>query len=105
MIESPPDQPSVVVVVPTYNERPNLEALVRGVLDLGPRFRVVIVDDGSPDGTGVLADALATAHPGRVVVIHRVSSRPERSALTAKAKGTVKAVKPRYSVGGWMVIQ
>jgi len=41
------------------------------VLDLGPRFRVVIVDDGSPDGTGVLADALAAAHPGRVEVIHR----------------------------------
>src|ERR1700741_4630910 len=41
----------------------------------------------------------------RVVVIQRVSSRPERSAATQKAKGTVKAVKPRYSVGGWMVIQ
>src|SRR5690606_21979981 len=41
----------------------------------------------------------------RVVVIQRVSSRPERSAATAKAKGMVKAVKPRYSVGGWIVIQ
>ncbi|HEX5991267.1 MAG TPA: polyprenol monophosphomannose synthase [Thermomicrobiales bacterium] len=71
MIEPPTDQPSVVVVVPTYNERPNIEALVRSVLDLGPRFRVVIVDDGSPDGTGVLADALAAVHPGRIEVIHR----------------------------------
>jgi dolichol-phosphate mannosyltransferase len=41
------------------------------VLDRGPGFRLVIVDDGSPDGTGVLADALAAAHPGRIEVIHR----------------------------------
>ena len=41
----------------------------------------------------------------RVVVIHRVSSRPLSSADTAKANGMVNAVKPRYSVGGWMVIQ
>jgi dolichol-phosphate mannosyltransferase len=73
VIEPPADQPSVVVVVPTYNERPNLEALIRSVLELGPRFRVVVVDDGSPDGTGVLADALAASHPGRVEVIHRAA--------------------------------
>jgi dolichol-phosphate mannosyltransferase len=73
VIEPPADQPSVVVVVPTYNERPNIEALVLAVLDLGPRFRVVVVDDGSPDGTGVLADTLAAAHPGRVEVIHRAA--------------------------------
>ena len=73
MIEPPADQPSVVVVVPTYNERPNIETLIRSVLELGPRFRVVVVDDSSPDGTGVLADALATAHPGRIEVIHRAA--------------------------------
>ena len=71
MIELPADQPSVVVVVPTYNERPNIEALILGVLELGPGYRLVVVDDGSPDGTGALADALAAAHPGRVEVIHR----------------------------------
>jgi hypothetical protein len=41
----------------------------------------------------------------RVVVIQRVSRRPLSSAEMAKAKGTVNAVKPRYSVGGWIVIQ
>ena len=65
------DRPSIVVVIPTYNERPNIETLVHRVLDLGPCFRVVIVDDGSPDGTGFLADALAAAHMGRIEVIHR----------------------------------
>jgi dolichol-phosphate mannosyltransferase len=73
VIEPPADQPSVVVVVPTYNERPNIEALILAVLELGPRYRVVVVDDGSPDGTGVLADTLAATHPGRVEVIHRAA--------------------------------
>ena len=73
MIEPPTDQPSVVVVVPTYNERSNIEALILGVLELGPCFRVVVIDDGSPDGTGALADALAATHPGRAEVIHRAA--------------------------------
>jgi dolichol-phosphate mannosyltransferase len=65
------DPPSVVVVVPTYNERPNIEALVLGVLGQGSRYRVLIIDDGSPDGTGDLADTLAAAYPERIEVIHR----------------------------------
>jgi dolichol-phosphate mannosyltransferase len=73
VIEPPADHQSVVVVVPTYNERSNIEALILGVLAAGPRCRVVVVDDGSPDGTGVLADALSAAHPGRVEVIHRAA--------------------------------
>ena len=41
----------------------------------------------------------------RVTAIHLESSRPDSSADTAKANGTVNEVKPRYSVGGWIVIQ
>jgi dolichol-phosphate mannosyltransferase len=63
--------PSVVVVVPTYNERPNLPTLVEGVLANGRHYHLVIVDDNSPDGTGQLADDLAAAHPGRIDVLHR----------------------------------
>ncbi len=61
---------SVVVVVPTYNERDNLGPLVERVLALD-NYRMIVVDDASPDGTGDLADALARAHPGRIEVIHR----------------------------------
>jgi len=61
----------VTVVVPTYNERPNLEELAARVLALGPAYALLVVDDGSPDGTGALADALAAANPGRVSVLHR----------------------------------
>ena len=72
MSESLAPGPSIVVVIPTYNERPNLEALIEGVLGVSPNLRVVIVDDNSPDGTGALADALAKTHPGRIDVIHRL---------------------------------
>lgn len=53
--------PRAVVCLPTYNERDNLEPMVRAlgeVLDTG-RDRVLVIDDGSPDGTGELADRLA----------------------------------------------
>lgn len=64
-------QPSIVVVVPTYNERPNIEALALGVLSQGAEYLLLIVDDASADGTGELAAALAAIHPGRIEVLHR----------------------------------
>lgn len=60
----------VLVVTPTYNERENLESLSRSVLESPVRADYLIVDDGSPDGTGELADALASREP-RLQVIHR----------------------------------
>jgi dolichol-phosphate mannosyltransferase len=59
------------VVIPTYNERENLPEIVHKVLGLGAGYRVLVVDDGSPDGTGAIADALAAERPGRVEVFHR----------------------------------
>jgi dolichol-phosphate mannosyltransferase len=64
------------LVLPTFNEAENLEAVVaaarRVLTDAAPGgFRVVVVDDDSPDGTGRLADGLAAAHPGEVEVLHR----------------------------------
>jgi dolichol-phosphate mannosyltransferase len=65
---------NALVVTPTYNERENLPVLVEGILK-HDGFRVLVVDDGSPDGTGAVADALAQAHPGRVDVLHRTGVR------------------------------
>jgi dolichol-phosphate mannosyltransferase len=64
------------LVLPTFNEAENLDAVVaraRGVLAAAAPegFRVLVVDDSSPDGTGALADRLAAAHPGEVEVLHR----------------------------------
>jgi len=58
----------VVVVVPTYEEAENLPQIVAAVRRLG--FRLLIVDDASPDGTGELADSLAAGFPG-MLVLHR----------------------------------
>jgi dolichol-phosphate mannosyltransferase len=64
----------IMVVVPTYNERENLPILAEGILR-HPGYRLLVVDDGSPDGTGAVADELARAHPGRMEVVHRTGPR------------------------------
>ena len=64
----------IVVVTPTYNEKDNLPILAAGVL-AHPGFRLLVVDDGSPDGTGEVAEDLARTHPGRVEVMHRTGPR------------------------------
>ena len=66
--------PTTLVLIPTYNERENLPGLVRAVL-AHPGFRVMVVDDRSPDGTGEVADALAREFPGRVEVLHRTGKK------------------------------
>ena len=64
-----PDGAGVVVVVPTFNEIDNLPGLVSRIHAVLPWARVLVVDDDSPDGTGVLADSLAADDP-RVEVLH-----------------------------------
>ena len=84
----PPETPEAVlgkgtlIVTPTYNERANLEAFVEATLGVAPGAHVLIVDDNSPDGTGVLADELA-ARDKRVRVLHRPSKLGLGTAYTA----------------------
>ncbi len=60
-----------LIVVPTYNEIENIRPLIEAVLSVTPsQVEVLVVDDGSPDGTGKLVDTLAQASP-RVHVLHR----------------------------------
>ena len=63
-----------LVIVPTYNERENLPKLLGRLLEI-PNLRVLVVDDDSPDGTGVIADDLAASSDGRVSVLHREGPR------------------------------
>lgn len=60
-----------IAVIPTYNERVNLEELVEKLSQSAPGLHLLIVDDNSPDGTGELADELSSRHPDRIFVLHR----------------------------------
>jgi dolichol-phosphate mannosyltransferase len=59
-----------LVIVPTYNERANIERLIPAVLAQDKSLELLVVDDASPDGTGALVDAIAETNP-RVHVLHR----------------------------------
>jgi dolichol-phosphate mannosyltransferase len=59
-----------LVIVPTFNERANIERLIPAVLAQDKSLELLVVDDASPDGTGALVDAIAATNP-RVHVLHR----------------------------------
>jgi dolichol-phosphate mannosyltransferase len=61
-----------LVIVPTYNERFNIARLIPAILAQDPSLEVLVVDDGSPDGTGQIVDGIA-ANNARVHVIHRAA--------------------------------
>lgn len=81
-----------LVIVPTYNERENIPIIVPLVLEQDPRLEVLVIDDGSPDGTGELADALAEADQ-RVHVLHRAG---KQGLGTAYRMGFAWAIQHGY---------
>lgn len=82
MTGSYPPIGKVVVIVPTYNERQNLEPVAGRVRSAVPEADLLIVDDNSPDGTGELADKLAAAD-GRIHVMHRAGKSGLGAAYVA----------------------
>ncbi|HWZ59838.1 MAG TPA: polyprenol monophosphomannose synthase [Gemmatimonadaceae bacterium] len=83
-----------LVIVPTYNERDNIERLIASTLVQDSRLDVLVVDDGSPDGTGELVDAIAARNP-RVHALHR----PSKMGLgTAYAAGFAWALERDYTI-------
>jgi dolichol-phosphate mannosyltransferase len=64
------------IVIPTFNEAENVNKMIDALLKLGiENLNILIVDDASPDGTGLLADKAAEKFPGKVFVIHRSGPR------------------------------
>jgi dolichol-phosphate mannosyltransferase len=59
-----------LVIIPTYNERENVAKIIAAALGQDPRIDVLVVDDGSPDGTGAIVDEIAASNP-RVHAMHR----------------------------------
>ena len=66
--------PDTLIIVPTYNEKDNIKELISEILRYTPGVNILIVDDNSSDGTGVIADDIA-AKDRRVSVMHRLSRR------------------------------
>jgi dolichol-phosphate mannosyltransferase len=89
---------SVVIVMPTYNEVDNLAWIVGRIRAAVPDVDVLVVDDGSPDGTGKVADELAAADP-QVAVLHRT----QKAGLgAAYLHGFAVALERGYDVVGEM---
>jgi dolichol-phosphate mannosyltransferase len=65
-------QDKTLIIIPTFNEMENLPLIVEAVFKVVPAVEILVVDDGSPDGTGALADELS-ARDGRVHVLHRTA--------------------------------
>ena len=74
-----------LVIVPTYNERDNIARIIEQVLARDDRLDVLVVDDGSPDGTGAIVDDIKAQNP-RVDVIHRAGKQGLGTAYIAGFK-------------------
>ena len=62
---------SKIVIIPTYNEKENIEAIIRKVFSLSGGFHILIIDDGSPDGTAGIVKGLQEEYPERLHLIER----------------------------------
>ena len=83
------------MVIPTYNELENLPIILDRLQQARPDVHILIVDDGSPDGTGKLADERAAADPARIHVMHRSSKAGLGAAYLA---GFAWALERNYEV-------
>ena len=60
-----------VVIIPTYNEKENIEKIIRKVFSLEGDYDILIIDDGSPDGTAAIVKSLSKEHGGRLFLLER----------------------------------
>jgi len=81
-----------LVIVPTYNERENIARLIEAVLSKDPRLEMLIVDDGSPDGTGDIVQAIGAANP----CVHLLRRERKMGLGTAYIAGFRWSLERRY---------
>lgn len=75
-----------VIIIPTYNEKENIERMICTLMALEPGFDVLVVDDGSPDGTAAIVKDTMTRFPGRVNIIEREGKQGLGTAYIAGFK-------------------
>jgi dolichol-phosphate mannosyltransferase len=90
--------PRVLMVVPTYNEAANLRPVLTRLRAAQPEVEVLVVDDGSPDGTGAIADEMSAADP----LVHVLHRHPKQGLGKAYLAGFTWALARAYDVVGEM---
>lgn len=60
-----------LVIIPTYNEKENIASIVRTIMDMQQAFHVLVIDDGSPDGTAAIVKSLQEVYPGSLFLEER----------------------------------
>lgn len=83
-----------IVIIPTYNEAENIEAIIQAVMDLKDNFQVLIIDDGSPDGTAKLVKGLQAQYPG---LVHLEERKGKLGLGTAYIHGFKWAIARGYA--------
>lgn len=81
--------PDTIVIIPTYNERDNLPVVVEKILSLGDRFKILVIDDNSPDGTGQIALNMAKENTR----IHAIQREGKLGLGTAYYEGFLYALR------------
>ncbi len=82
-----------LVIIPTYNEKENIENMILKIFSLSPHFDILIIDDNSPDGTSLIVKKLQTSYPERLFILER----PGKMGLgTAYITGFKWALEKQY---------
>mgnify|MGYP000200433866 FL=1 len=82
-----------LVIIPTYNEKENIEAIIRAVFNQEKAFHILIVDDNSPDGTSAIVNDLIGEFPGKLFI----ENRTEKNGIgTAYIHGFKWAIEKKY---------
>ena len=84
-----------VVIIPTYNEKENIESIIRAVFGLPKEFHVLVIDDGSPDGTAAIVKKLQNEFPERLFIIERSG---KLGLGTAYITGFKWAIEKKYDL-------
>ena len=83
-----------LVIIPTYNEKENIEAIITAVMNLPLEFHVLVIDDGSPDGTAdIVKKMMSTTYQGRLFIIER---QGKQGLGTAYITGFKWAIEHKY---------
>lgn len=82
-----------LVIIPTYNEKENIEAIIKAILELPRVFEILIIDDGSPDGTGKIVKNLQKSYSD---ILHMIEREGKQGLGTAYIAGFKWAVANQY---------